>query len=90
MWSDLLLRRGWSLTASRKTPIVAGMAIAMSIILCNFVDAQWLVVVVMAFTFFGKGIGALVFVGQRAGAILSFLVIVPETERVVLPGTMAA
>jgi len=59
IWSDFLLRRGWSLTASRKTPIVAGMLLSMSMIVCNYVDAQWLVVVVMALAFFGKGIGAL-------------------------------
>jgi MFS transporter, ACS family, glucarate transporter len=59
VWSDFLLRRGWSLTASRKTPIVAGMPLSMSMIVCNYVDAQWLVVVIMALAFFGKGIGAL-------------------------------
>lgn len=59
VWSDLLLRRGWSLTAARKTPIVVGMLLSMSMILCNYVEAQWLVVVIMALAFFGKGIGAL-------------------------------
>jgi ACS family glucarate transporter-like MFS transporter len=59
VWSDFLLRRGWSLTASRKTPIVAGMLLSMSMIVCNYVDAQWLIVVIMALAFFGKGIGAL-------------------------------
>ncbi|MDR3532350.1 MAG: MFS transporter [Rhodopila sp.] len=59
VWSDLLLRRGWSLTASRKIPIVVGMLLSMSMILCNYVDAQWVVVVIMALAFFGKGIGAL-------------------------------
>jgi ACS family glucarate transporter-like MFS transporter len=59
VWSDLLLRRGWSLTAARKTPIVAGMLLSMSMIICNYVDAQWLVVFIMALAFFGKGVGAL-------------------------------
>jgi len=59
IWSDLLLRRGWSLTAARKTPIVAGMLLSMTMILCNYVDAEWLVVFIMALSFFGKGIGAL-------------------------------
>jgi ACS family glucarate transporter-like MFS transporter len=59
MWSDLMLRRGWSLTAARKTPIVAGMLLSMSMIICNYVDAPWLVVLIMALAFFGKGIGAL-------------------------------
>jgi ACS family glucarate transporter-like MFS transporter len=59
VWSDMLLRRGWSLTAARKTPIVAGMLLSMSMIICNYVDAQWLVVFIMALAFFGKGVGAL-------------------------------
>ena len=59
VWSDFLLRRGWSLTAARKTPIVAGMLLSMSMILCNYVDAHVLVVAIMAVAFFGKGIGAL-------------------------------
>jgi ACS family glucarate transporter-like MFS transporter len=59
VWSDYLLRQGWSLTASRKIPIVAGMLLSMSMIVCNYADAQWLVVVIMALAFFGKGIGAL-------------------------------
>jgi MFS transporter, ACS family, glucarate transporter len=59
VWSDALLRRGRSLTVARKTPIVVGMLLSMSMVLCNYVDAQWLVVVIMALAFFGKGIGAL-------------------------------
>jgi MFS transporter, ACS family, glucarate transporter len=59
VWSDFLLRRGWSPTVARETPIVVGMLLSMSMILCNYVDAQWHVVVIMALAFFGKGIGAL-------------------------------
>jgi|HubBroStandDraft_6_1064221.scaffolds.fasta_scaffold140971_2 ACS family glucarate transporter-like MFS transporter len=59
VWSDLMLRRGWSLTAARKTPIVIGMLLSVSMIICNYVDAPWLVVLIMALAFFGKGIGAL-------------------------------
>jgi MFS transporter, ACS family, glucarate transporter len=59
IWSDYMLRKGFSLTASRKTPIVVGMLLSTSMIICNYVDAQWLVVAVMALSFFGKGIGAL-------------------------------
>lgn len=59
VWSDFLLRRNWSLTAARKTPIVVGMLMSMSMIACNYVDAQWLVVAIMALSFFGKGVGAL-------------------------------
>jgi ACS family glucarate transporter-like MFS transporter len=59
IWSDLMLRLGWSLSVARKTPIVAGMLLSMSMIICNYVDASWLVVLIMALAFFGKGIGAL-------------------------------
>ncbi len=57
--SDALLRRGHSTTFARKVPIVAGMLLSTCMIACNYVDAQWLVVAVMALAFFGKGIGAL-------------------------------
>jgi ACS family glucarate transporter-like MFS transporter len=59
VWSDFLLRRGRTLTAARKIPIVVGMLLSMSMIVCNYVDEQWLVVTIMAVAFFGKGIGAL-------------------------------
>ncbi len=59
VWSDWLLRRRWSLTSARKTPIVAGMVMSMAMVICNYVDAQWLVVLIMAVSFFGKGVGAL-------------------------------
>ena len=57
--SDYLLRRTGSLTMARKIPIVGGMLLSMSIIACNYVDGQALVVGFMALAFFGKGIGAL-------------------------------
>ena len=57
--SDAMLRKGYSITAARKTPIVLGMLLATSLIICNYVDAYWLVILVIAFSFFGKGIGAL-------------------------------
>ncbi len=57
--SDALLRRTQSLTLARKVPIVGGMLLSMSIIACNYVDGQALVVGLMALAFFGKGIGAL-------------------------------
>jgi ACS family glucarate transporter-like MFS transporter len=59
VFSDALLKKGYSLTAARKAPIVAGMLLSVSMIGCNYVDAQWAVIVIMALAFFGKGIGAL-------------------------------
>jgi ACS family glucarate transporter-like MFS transporter len=59
VWSDALLRRGFSLTVSRKLPIVGGMLLSTIMIACNYVDMPWLVVTLMALSFLGKGIGAL-------------------------------
>lgn len=57
--SDWLNRRGVSLTAARKIPIVIGLLLSTSIIICNYVSASWLVVLIMSLSFFGKGLGAL-------------------------------
>jgi ACS family glucarate transporter-like MFS transporter len=57
--SDYILLKTGSLTAARKIPIVGGMLLSMSIIACNYVDGQAMVVGFMALAFFGKGIGAL-------------------------------
>ncbi|SUW65531.1 D-galactarate permease [Buttiauxella agrestis] len=59
VFSDSLIKRGYSLTVARKIPIVLGMLLASTIILCNYTDSTALVVTLMAFAFFGKGFGAL-------------------------------
>lgn len=59
VFSDYLIKRGLSVTMARKLPIVMGMLLASSIILCNYVDSTALVVTLMALAFFGKGFGAL-------------------------------
>lgn len=57
--SDFLLKRGYSLTVARKVPIVLGMLLSMSMLACNYVDMQWMIIAIMALAFFGKGVGAL-------------------------------
>ncbi len=57
--SDHMLRRGYSLTIARKTPIVLGMMLSMSMVVCNYVDSEFMVIAIMAAAFFGKGVGAL-------------------------------
>jgi len=57
--SDYLLKRTNSLTLARKLPIITGMLLSMSIIGCTYVSSPSLVVTLMAFAFFGKGIGSL-------------------------------
>ena len=59
VFSDFMLRMKFSLSVARKTPIVLGMLMSMTMVACNYTDVQWLVVALMALSFFGKGIGAL-------------------------------
>jgi len=56
--SDLLLKRGVSLTWARKTPYIIGMVLATSLIFCNFTDSIVMVIAIMALAFFGKGLAA--------------------------------
>ncbi len=57
--SDRLTRRGYSLTFARKLPIVVGMLMSTSMIACNYVDTDTLVIAIMSLAYFGKGVGAL-------------------------------
>jgi ACS family glucarate transporter-like MFS transporter len=57
--SDSLLRHGYSLTFSRKAPIIAGMLLSITMVACNFTTVQTVVMVLMSVAFFGKGFGAL-------------------------------
>lgn len=59
LFSDYLIKRGFTLTVARKLPIVIGMLLASSIIMCNYTDNTTLVIALMALAFFGKGFGAL-------------------------------
>jgi MFS transporter, ACS family, glucarate transporter len=59
MISDNLLHRGHSLSFARKLPIMAGMALSMTIVACNYAHSQALMLFFMSLSFFGKGIGAL-------------------------------
>jgi len=57
--SDRLLRSGRSLSFARKAPIMAGMALSITMIACNYTGAQGLMLLFMSIAFFGKGVGAL-------------------------------
>jgi ACS family glucarate transporter-like MFS transporter len=59
IFSDYLLKKTGSLSIARKVPIVTGMLLSMSMIFCNFTGIEWMVVALMALSYFGKGIGAL-------------------------------
>jgi ACS family glucarate transporter-like MFS transporter len=57
--SDRMIKNGYSTSVARKTPIIGGMLLATTMVLCNFVEQDAVVVAIMALAFFGKGIGAL-------------------------------
>jgi ACS family glucarate transporter-like MFS transporter len=57
--SDWILKKTGSVTRARKTPLLIGMLLATAIVLCNYVDDEWLMVVIMSVAFFGKGIASL-------------------------------
>ncbi|GAA4559557.1 MFS transporter [Pseudonocardia xishanensis] len=57
--SDALLRRGRSLTTSRKLPSIVGMLLATSIAACSLTDNTPLIIAIMTLAFFGKGVGSL-------------------------------
>ena len=57
--SDGLLKKTGSLSIARKGPVILGFLLSASMILCNYVNTQWLVVGLMSLAFFGKGFGAL-------------------------------
>lgn len=59
IFSDYLLKKSGSLSVARKVPIVIGMLLSMSMILCNYTGVEWMVVAFMALSYFGKGVGAL-------------------------------
>lgn len=54
VFSDYLIKRGLSLTLARKLPIVLGMLLASTIILCNYTNNTTLVVMLMALAFLAK------------------------------------
>jgi ACS family glucarate transporter-like MFS transporter len=56
--SDYLITRGWSVSWARKTPYIVGMFMAATLILSAMTDSNALVVALMSFAFFGKGIAA--------------------------------
>ncbi|HWV10847.1 MAG TPA: MFS transporter [Pseudomonas sp.] len=57
--SDGLLRRGHSLTLARKLPIVSGLMLSASMVLCIYAESDAAAVGLMALAFFGKGFGTL-------------------------------
>ncbi|WP_200821940.1 MFS transporter [Caballeronia arvi] len=59
LWSDWMLKRGFSLTAARKTPIICGLVLSSTIVVANYVQSTTIVILVMSIAFFAKGVGNL-------------------------------
>jgi len=59
VWSDWMLRKHFSLTAARKTPIICGLLLSSSIMVANYTQSVTLVILVMSVAFFAKGVGNL-------------------------------
>ncbi len=58
-FSDWMLRRGVSANVARKLPIIAGLLLASSIILANFVESNVAVIAILSVAFFAQGMAAL-------------------------------
>jgi ACS family D-galactonate transporter-like MFS transporter len=58
-FSDWLLRRGISPNVARKLPIIAGLLLASTIILANYVESNVAVIVILSIAFFAQGMAAL-------------------------------
>jgi len=53
--SDYLVKRGWSVAAARKTPIIIGLLISISIIGPNYTSDTVMVIFFLSLAFFGAG-----------------------------------
>jgi ACS family glucarate transporter-like MFS transporter len=56
--SDYLIRIGWSVSWARKMPYIIGMLMASTLVIASVSDSNVLIVALMSFAFYGKGIAA--------------------------------
>ncbi|WP_337268420.1 MFS transporter [Oryzifoliimicrobium ureilyticus] len=57
--SDLLLRKGFSLSASRKIPVLTGIGLSVLIVGAQFVDSPAFIIMFLAIAFFGTGMASI-------------------------------
>lgn len=57
--SDRLIKMNRSLTFARKLPIILGLFLSTSIVICNYVESHTAIIFFMSLAFFGKGFGSL-------------------------------
>lgn len=60
--SDALVRRGYSNEFARKTPVLTGMLLSLSIIGANYTDSTFLVIFFLSLAFFGNGLASITWV----------------------------
>ena len=59
VFSDWLLKRGYSLTVARKLPVICGMLLSCVIVIANYTSSEFVVIAAMSLAFFAKGFGNL-------------------------------
>ncbi len=57
--SDLLVRRGFSLTFARKAPIIGGLICSTSIVGANYVESEPMIIAFLTFAFFCNGVASI-------------------------------
>jgi ACS family D-galactonate transporter-like MFS transporter len=60
--SDYLVRRGVKVGVARKTPVIAGLLLSISIVGANYVDSTALIILFMTLAFFGNGLASITWV----------------------------
>lgn len=56
--SDYLIQIGWSVSWARKMPYIVGMFMASMLVFASYSDSNALIIALMSFAFYGKGIAA--------------------------------
>jgi ACS family D-galactonate transporter-like MFS transporter len=57
-FSDFFIRRGYSMSAARKAPLIIGTLLGAAIILVNFVSSNEAIIAILTVSFFAQGVGS--------------------------------
>lgn len=57
-FSDFFIRRGYSMSAARKAPLIIGTLLGSSIVLVNFVSSNEVIIAILTLSFFAQGVGS--------------------------------
>ncbi|SIS67696.1 MFS transporter, ACS family, D-galactonate transporter [Zobellia uliginosa] len=60
--SDYLIKKGYSVEISRKTPIIIGMLLSTCIIGANYTESTFFIILFLAIAFFGNGLASIAWV----------------------------